>query len=82
MQQLSLDAYAIKQQGLYPSTLRVLNMLRSKGRKGITFSDFPAGFELRKRLKELRDAGYQLTWEWEEQFNGGRHKRTFLLKES
>lgn len=64
-----------------PSLLKVLNELRDNKRKGISFSNFPAGTELRKRLKELRDLGYELAWKWEKQSNGGRHKRWWLIKE-
>lgn len=66
---------------MYPSTAKVLNKLRQKGRKGITFQDFPIGMEIRKRLCELRVAGYLLSWSWVRQSNGGHHKRWVLLKE-
>lgn len=64
-----------------PSLQRVLDRLREKKRKGISFSDFPAGTELRKRLAELRDSGFKLKWQWEDQMNGGRYKRWWLIGE-
>jgi hypothetical protein len=64
-----------------PSTLKVLTVLRFKKRKGVTFDDFERGMEVRKRLSELRYAGYKMTWVWEMLSNGGRRKRHFLIGE-
>lgn len=64
-----------------PSLVKILDILRRKKRRGFTFDDVPRGTEYRKRLMELRDMGYEMKWVWEEQSNGGRHKRWFLVGE-
>lgn len=60
---------------------KVLNKLRSKKRKGISFSDFPTGTEVRKRISELLDMGYHIHSEYETLPSGCRRKRYWLLKE-
>lgn len=64
------------------SLLQVLEMLRRKKRKGITFDDFPKGKHLTKRYTELRQMGYKIESLWETLPSGCRRKRYFLIGEA
>lgn len=64
------------------SLTKVLNKLRSNKSRGISFDNFPTGMELRKRISELLDMGYQIHSEYETLPSGCRRKRYWLLKEA
>lgn len=64
-----------------PSLSKVLDKLREKGRKGVTFDDFPRGKEVRKRMSELRDLGFLIHTALETLPTGCRRARYVLLKE-
>lgn len=64
-----------------PSLAKTLDKLREKGRKGVTFDDFPRGKEYRKRMSELRDMGFQIMTNLETLSTGCRRARYFLIKE-
>lgn len=65
---------------MHPSTLSVLKALKKK-RKGITFNDFPLGFRLGARIKDLRDMGADIATMRVAQANGSWHARYVLLAE-
>jgi len=54
---------------------RVLELLRQRGREGITVLDFPVGFRLSARIKDLRDAGYSIPTGTRELPSGARIAR-------
>lgn len=60
---------------------KVLNKLRSKKRKGVSFDDFPRGMHITKRISELRDLGYNIHRELETLPTGCRRARYWLIKE-
>lgn len=64
-----------------PSLQKVLDKLREKGRRGVTFDDFPRGKDVRKRMSELRYLGFHLITSFEPISNGGKRARYFLIKE-
>lgn len=41
-------------------TDRVLRLLVARGPEGVSFLDFPVGFRLSGRIKDLRDAGHRI----------------------
>lgn len=60
---------------------KVLTKLRCKKRKGISFDDFPVGTEVRKRISELKDMGFEIYSQYEVLPTGCRRKRYWLLGE-
>lgn len=61
----------------------VLELLKKKGNKGISFKDFPTGFRLAARILDLRQTGWDIITQREPMKNGwyarytlmGRHQR-------
>lgn len=43
-----------------PTCQKVLNALENAANRGVTVSDFPTGFRLAARIKDLRDMNYQI----------------------
>lgn len=62
---------------MHQGQLKVLQKLREKGSKGITFDDFNRGFALRSRISELRHK-FNITTENEKLNTGSYRKRYFL----
>jgi len=60
---------------------KVLNKLRTKKRKGVSFDDFHAGHSLAKRICELKDIGFEIYSQYEVLPTGCRRKRYWLMKE-
>lgn len=67
---------------MYPSTLKALNMLWIKKRKGVSFDDFPTGYRLSAAIFNLRQAGYNISTHREEMSNGGYRARYYLINEA
>lgn len=65
-----------------PSLLKVLDKLREKKRKGISFDDFPKGKDVRKRISELKDMGFEIYSQYEVLPTGCRRKRYWLIREA
>ena len=57
---------------------RVLELLRQRGREGVTVLDFPTGFRLSARIKDLRDAGFSIPTGTRELPSGARIARYHL----
>lgn len=61
----------------------VLTKLRRARGKGITHSDFIAGFALRSRIADLRAKGFNIQTTLEKNYrNNGRHAVYKLIKEN
>lgn len=54
---------------------RVLELLTVRGPRGVTVLDFPTGFRLSGRIKDLRDAGHPIDTETVELEGGARVAR-------
>lgn len=65
-----------------PSIQKVLNTLRTKKRKGVSFDDFGTGHSLPKRICELKDMGFEIYSQYEVLPTGCRRKRYWLIKEA
>lgn len=64
-----------------PSLIKTLVILNNFKRKGATGWNFPLASDWRKRISELRRMGYEIKDRYEDNLNGGRHKRYFLISE-
>ena len=64
---------------MIPSNKKVYTALACRKNKGISFHDFATGFRLAARIKDLRDASYNIITQREYRDNGSYFARYTLI---
>jgi hypothetical protein len=78
MMQLELRIPAPAPKHMPEKAKAVLELLRKKGARGVTWDDVPKGFAIRSRIADLRKAGHLITT-IDEKLEGGTIRARYVL---